>query len=639
MMSSTPLDLGLMTAPIGLPGAPLAVSAGSIVPDFARALTDLMTGTAPAALAPAVSVPRQDVAVVGKNLPIERVPSPGFKNRPVCELLDPGLIPALPSAGAAQVAERPGVPADPEDPQQEPALAWLMPPSLGPAPVPQQPAPLTHSDPVMVAPNSQPIASPPTLAPAGYDCEMPADAPQPIGRAPTIADDGPRPEIAPNLSDCEMPVDLPDPAAAQSARHPRAVPLPQSGTDVPPVDGVPVKTDAESRRAILVAAPSPGVRPLRQPQPDILVPQTPSRDVGASAEPTGVSFSADQVQVASNVPPLVISPAAAPSETTRRTQPGPDIFVLQTPASDVAAPVEVAGSQTRAASAKVPIVDPAPTRRAAIAAVPSILVLQTPLSERAEVGGVTVPSPPVSDLTRPTAGPNASSQTVEREPPTALSEARSRAVVATRLELQPAALPVRDNGATLAFAAAVRAAPAVAEPVSSTVNATLPMDAGSLAPIAAGAPAAAPVAAPPQAGIDLTRDPGLHRMIDRIEHLRDTFDVRETRIRLIPDALGPVDIAVRRDGAGDAVQVHFTAAEVGTRQLIAEAQQRLVELADARGVRIERATIDGGVGSGQPWSNGEGQPRQQQQGHATQPRAPVRAGRDSEPQNPEDRIA
>lgn len=523
MMSSTSLVLGPMTAPIGFPGAPLVTGVGAMVPDFARALTDLMTGTAPAALAQAVSVARQDVAVVGKNLPIvERVPSPDFKNRPVCELLDPGALSALPSSGATQIAERAIAPIDPDDPQQEPALAWLMPPLPGPAPV---------------------------IRPAA-DCEMPTDLPEPVDRAPAIVDSAPTPRIASDIPDCEMPVGLPESAPPQPGaelasleRQSLSDLSSQSTNDVSPGNEVPIADDADSSRTV------------------------PTTDTVPTAR--------------------------------RLAQAAPDIFVLQTP---------------------VP--------KGAVAA---------PL-----IGAVTVPAPPTDGATRLPAGPKALSGGVRREPVTALSEERLRATAAKRLEIQTITLPVRDSGATLAAAAAVRAVPVVAagvEPVSSLANATSALDAGPFAPIAAGAPAAAPVSAPQQPGIDLTRDPGLHQMIDRIEHLRDTFDVRETRIRLIPDALGPVDIAVRRDSASDAVQVHFTAAEASTRQLIAEAQQRLVEFADARGVRIERATIDGGAVSSQPWSNGEGQPRQQQQGHAPQPRAPARAGRDSESQTPEDRIA
>lgn len=123
----------------------------------------------------------------------------------------------------------------------------------------------------------------------------------------------------------------------------------------------------------------------------------------------------------------------------------------------------------------------------------------------------------------------------------------------------------------------------------------------SLVPIAAAAPSHIVAAADGAqgTGIDLTRDPGLHGMIDRIETLRDAAadgGARDTRIRLIPDALGLVDVAVRRDG--DRVHVHFTAAEAGTRQLITEAQPRLTDLAEARGIRIDRTTVDGGASQG-----------------------------------------
>lgn len=125
----------------------------------------------------------------------------------------------------------------------------------------------------------------------------------------------------------------------------------------------------------------------------------------------------------------------------------------------------------------------------------------------------------------------------------------------------------------------------------------LSLDGLVVRPLATAAPAEAS-----RPGIDLTRDAGLHRMVDRIERLRDAAAMegvvaRDTRIRLVPDSLGPVEIAVRREG--EAVQVHFTASEATTRQLIADAQPRLTELAEARGVRIDRATVDGGQ-TGQP---------------------------------------
>jgi flagellar hook-length control protein FliK len=97
--------------------------------------------------------------------------------------------------------------------------------------------------------------------------------------------------------------------------------------------------------------------------------------------------------------------------------------------------------------------------------------------------------------------------------------------------------------------------------------------------------------------LDLRNDQGLQHMIDRIESLRDDANANDTHIRLIPDALGGVDVAVKR--AGDALHVHFTTDTEHARALIAEAQPRLVELADARGVRIADSSVQTGTGNDQ----------------------------------------
>jgi flagellar hook-length control protein FliK len=99
-----------------------------------------------------------------------------------------------------------------------------------------------------------------------------------------------------------------------------------------------------------------------------------------------------------------------------------------------------------------------------------------------------------------------------------------------------------------------------------------------------------------QAGLDLTRDTGLQRMIAHIETLRDDMDSRDTRIRLIPDSLGGVDVAVRQ--VGDRVHVHFTAEQEATRALLVDAQPRLTELAAARGLRIGDTSVSADSGSG-----------------------------------------
>lgn len=156
------------------------------------------------------------------------------------------------------------------------------------------------------------------------------------------------------------------------------------------------------------------------------------------------------------------------------------------------------------------------------------------------------------------------------------------------------ALPGQSDAATLA--AALSTAPAVTLPDQTTVAAT-------------GSANAVP--------LDLRQDPGVQRMIDHIETLRDDANARDTRIKLTPDALGSVDVAVRQDG--DRVHVRFTAQHEATRALIAEAQPRLTELASARGVRIGDTSVTTDSAGG---GNGAApQPRPTPQPSRTPPRA------------------
>lgn len=120
-----------------------------------------------------------------------------------------------------------------------------------------------------------------------------------------------------------------------------------------------------------------------------------------------------------------------------------------------------------------------------------------------------------------------------------------------------------------------------------------------------------------QTGLDLTRDSGLQRMIAHIETLRDDLDSRDTRIRLVPDSLGGVDVAVRQ--VGDRVHIHFTAEQEATRALIVDAQPRLTELAAARGLRIGDTSVSADSGS-----NGGAAPQQRPAPSiASAPRAPA----------------
>lgn len=108
-----------------------------------------------------------------------------------------------------------------------------------------------------------------------------------------------------------------------------------------------------------------------------------------------------------------------------------------------------------------------------------------------------------------------------------------------------------------------------------------------------------------QAPLDLSRDDWTGKMIDRIAALREGVEAADTRIRLAPEHLGTVDVSIRRDG--DRMQVHFTAENPATRQLLADAAPRLAELAEARGLKLGQSSVDSGS------SDSRGQPQQQPQ--------------------------
>lgn len=111
------------------------------------------------------------------------------------------------------------------------------------------------------------------------------------------------------------------------------------------------------------------------------------------------------------------------------------------------------------------------------------------------------------------------------------------------------------------------------------------------APLVQSAPATAQHTA-----LDMRQERWPHAMIERIDMLRDAANATDTRIRLIPDALGAIDVSMRKDG--DTVHVHFNAEQAATRTLLADAQPRLAELAEARGLKLGQAMLgDGNTGS------------------------------------------
>ncbi|MEG8053104.1 flagellar hook-length control protein FliK [Sphingomonas aerolata] len=177
---------------------------------------------------------------------------------------------------------------------------------------------------------------------------------------------------------------------------------------------------------------------------------------------------------------------------------------------------------------------------------------------------------------------------------------------------QPPAAATQPQPGTVASAAQVFGA-AIQAAAQRRDEPRLQDDTTLLAPLAAaGTVHALAPTMDVQAPLDMRQERWPAAMIERIDILRDAANATDTRIRLIPDALGTIDVSVRRDG--DTVHVHFAAEQAATRSLLQEAQPRLTELADARGLKLSQGSVDTGAG-------------QQQQRTATphQPSAPARA--------------
>jgi hypothetical protein len=131
------------------------------------------------------------------------------------------------------------------------------------------------------------------------------------------------------------------------------------------------------------------------------------------------------------------------------------------------------------------------------------------------------------------------------------------------------------------------------------------------APVETRAPHAAEAATPT---IDLRQERWPSAMIERIERMRDDVDAADTRVRLVPDVLGAIEVDVRQDG--DTLHVRFTAEQSATRTLLEEAAPRLAEAAEARGLKLGQTAV-GADGAG----GDRRQPHQPPSANPARPRA------------------
>lgn len=174
------------------------------------------------------------------------------------------------------------------------------------------------------------------------------------------------------------------------------------------------------------------------------------------------------------------------------------------------------------------------------------------------------------------------------------------------------------------------------------------VDLSTLAAQASGTQAVSAVAAAGQgqdAMLDTRHQQWTAKMIDRIEALQDAAPLRETRISLMPEGLGKVDIAIRQDDAGS-LHVQFNTDTQAARQLIADAQPKLAEIAQERGIRIGSTSVESNAanGNGGTGAGANSQMNQGQQNDArpqrNQPAAPPSVRREAQTSTQDDeRIA
>lgn len=403
----------------------------------------------------------------------------------------------------------------------------------------------------------------------------------------------PQPEAAP-----EAGPQLPTRPASEASGE---IPLPMGATvgDAPSA-GAKALAEMPSRAAAgEIAKPAATPKNEAPAKPETAMPQAPAPampEPGTVPQPQGKRPDAALAHDGPTAPTVTARPGAAP-----------------TPVAPAQAPPERAA----APAAQVPLAAPTPDPGAGPSAA------SAPTATRPAAAGETTPHPdaaPIADMPAPPRDfrrPDAPMVRIEATAP-------ARVPVAAET-VTPKMAPLAGPLAPFQEVPARRPAPR--EPL-----------AGEAAPItAAGAAPAAPAVIATghgqQPALDTRRQEWTGQMIERIEALRDAAPARETRLSLMPEALGKVDISIRHDGEG--VHVHFNTETQAARQLIADAQPRLNEIAEQRGLRLGSTSVESG-GAGNAHA-GQGQ-RQDAAPRPPQPSAPARARADT-PTQTDERIA
>lgn len=370
--------------------------------------------------------------------------------------------------------------------------------------------------------------------------------------------------------------DAPPPPFAWFATMPAPAPAPESGREADaPLPMVAGDAGGKAPAPRALALPEAGAAPDGKAKTD-------RADARVAAKP------------AAPVAPDARSQPEAAAQAPVQRRPGAEITppIAPAPSRPVPAPGAARGN---------PAIDPATADIAAAA------VAQAEPAKAADAPGSVPPQPVLAtaprELRRAAAEAPVVRITLDRAAP---PQKVSIADVTQGRGEAPAAPP---QGATLQPGAAL-------EPARPGASARTPADSqpdlSTLAAPATGAQTAVAVSAAganQDAALDMRHQQWTAKMMDRIETLRDAAPARETRLSLMPEALGKVDIAIRQDDAG--IHVQFHTESQAARQLIADAQPRLAEIAEQRGIRLGSTSVESnatgmGAGTGNP-QTGQGQ--------------------------------
>ena len=247
-----------------------------------------------------------------------------------------------------------------------------------------------------------------------------------------------------------------------------------------------------------------------------------------------------------------------------------------------------------------------------------------PMSEALPIGAIPQPAVIAATPANPRRLP--ATDAVPQAPPPVQSAPPPAVPLPLAVSATPPAIVV--GPALQVFGAAISAA---ARRERGEEAADLPTSLGAVAPLAA--PVAGAVAPSSQPTLDMRQERWPQAMIAHIEKLRDTADAGDTRIRLIPDALGTIDVAVTRDRG--TLHVQFAAEQATTRTLIQDAQPRLAALAEERGLRLGQTVVDAGAASATSQQPQQSQQQRQPQRDAALPAAP-RVTHSNDDQDPAD---